>query len=117
MVNRLASWKSIFDAARDAMNVAKKLVGEGMAPPAPVNAETFTGQDIVEEIRTYVVQNEAIIRALATRLQENESENASLKKRLTKLESRVRWLSVLCLSLAIVVGGLAVPVVLHWISR
>ncbi|MBZ5699556.1 MAG: hypothetical protein LAN18_13535 [Acidobacteriia bacterium] len=117
MVTRLAWWKSIFDTARDTVNVAKKLVEEGMVQPVAEKTATFTGQAALEEVRAYVAENEVITRALATRIKENESENAALKNRLMKMENRVRSLTILCLVLAIVVSGLTLVVVLHWILR
>ena len=117
MVTRLAWWKSIFDTARDTVNVAKKLVEEGMVQPVADKAETFTGQAVLEEVRAYVAKNEAITRALVTRIKENESENAALKKRLMKMESRVRALTILGFTLIVLIGGLTLLAVWHWIPR
>jgi hypothetical protein len=117
MVTRLAWWKSIFDTARDTVNVAKKLVEEGMVQPVAEKTETFTGQGSLEEVRAYMAENEAITRALVARIKENEAENTALKNRLTKMESRVRSLTILCLVLAIVVSGLTLAAVLHLIQR
>jgi hypothetical protein len=117
MVTRLAWWKSIFDTARDTVNVAKRLVEEGMVQPVAEKTESLTGQAVLEEVKAYMAENEAITRALVTRIKENESENAALKNRLTKMESRVRSLTILSLVLVIVVSGLTLAVVLHWIPR
>src|ERR1019366_5579737 len=106
MVTRLAWWKSIFDTARDTVNVAKKLVEKGMVPPIAEKTETFTGQSVLEEVRAYMAENEAITRDMVTRIKANESENAALKNRIMKMESRVRWLMILFLTLIILVGGL-----------
>ena len=80
-------------------------------------ARLLTGQAVLEEVRAYMAENEAITRAMVTRIKANESENAALKNRLMKMESRVRSLTILCLILAIVVSGLTLVVVLHWILR
>ena len=117
MVTRLAWWKSIFDTARDTVNVAKKLVEEGMVQPVAEKTATFTGQAALEEIRAYMAENEAITRALVTRLKESESKNIALETRLTKMESRVRSLSILGLLLVALVVGLTVVAVLHWTLR
>ena len=117
MVNRLAWWKSIFDTARDTVNVAKKLVEERNVQPVVEQTGTFTGQAVLEEVRAHMAENEAITRVLVTRIKENESENAALKNRLMKMESRVRSLTILCLVLAIVVSGLTLAAVLHLIQR
>lgn len=117
MVTRLAWWKSIFDTARDTVNVAKKLVEKGMVPPIAEKTETFTGQAVLEEVRAYMAENEAITRALVTRFKENEAENAALKNRLMKMESRVRWLMILFFTLIVLVGGLTLLAAWHWILR
>ena len=117
MVTRLAWWKSIFDTARDTVNAAKKLIEDEVVQPVPEKSETFTGQAVLEEVRAYMAENEAITRALATRIKENESENAALKKRLMKMESRVRGLTMLGFTLIVLVGGLTLLAVWHWIPR
>jgi hypothetical protein len=117
MVSRLAWWKSIFDTARDTVNVAKKLVEEGKVQPAAEKSGTLTDQALLEEVRAYMAENEAVNVALAARLKESESEIAVLKTRLTKVESRVRSMKILCLVLAVLVFGLAVVAALHWIPR
>jgi hypothetical protein len=108
MVTRLAWWKSIFDTARDTVNAAKKLVEENVVQPVAEQTGTFTGQSVLEEVRAYMAENEAITRALVTRIKENESENAALKTRLTKMESRVHSLTILGLVLAVLVVGLTI---------
>ena len=117
MVTRLAWWKSIFDTARDTMNVAKKLVEEGMVQPVAEKTESSTGQAVLEEVRAYMAENEVINTALVTRLKESEAKNTALQTRLTKMESRVRSLTILGLVLAFLVVGLTVVAVLHWTLR
>jgi hypothetical protein len=117
MVTRLAWWKSIFDTARDTMNVAKKLVEGGMVPSIAEKTETFTGQSVLEEVRAYMAENEAITRAMVTRIKANESENVALKNRLMKMESRVRWLTILFFTLIVLVGSLTLLAAWHWILR
>src|ERR1019366_3505822 len=117
MVTRLAWWKSIFDTARDTVNAAKKLIEDEVVQPVAEKTETFTGQAVLEEVRAYIAENEVINTALVTRLKERESENAVLKTRLTKMESRVRSLTILGLVLAVLFVGLTVVAVLHWTLR
>lgn len=117
MVPRREWWKSIFDTARDTVNVAKKLVEEGMVQPVAEKTESFTGQSVLEEVRAYISKNEAINTALFTRLKESESENAALKTRIAKMESRVRSLTILGLLLVALVVGLTVEAALHWTLR
>lgn len=117
MVTRLAWWKSIFETARDTVNAAKKLVDEKVVQPVAEQTGTFTGQAVLEEVRAYMAENEVINTALVTRLKESESENAALKMRLTKMESRVRSLTLLGLVLAVLFVGLTVVAVLHWTLR
>ena len=117
MVTRLAWWKSIFDTARETVNVAKKLVEEGMVQPVAEKTDTVAGQSVLEEVRAYMAENEAITKALVTRIKENETENAALKKRVRKMERRVRALSILGFTLIVLVGGLTLLAVWHWIPR
>jgi CHASE3 domain sensor protein len=117
MVTRLAWWKSIFDTARDTVDAAKKLIGEQVVQPVAETTGTFTGQAVLEEVRAYIAENDVINTALVTRLKESESENATLKTRLTKMESRVRSLTILGLVLVVLVVGLTVVAVLHWTLR
>jgi len=117
MVPRLEWWKSIFDTARDTVNAAKKLIEDEVVQPVAEKTETFPGQAVLEEVRAYMAKNEAINTALVTRLKESEFENAALKTRLAKMESRVRSLTILGLVLAVLIVGLTVVAVLHWTLR
>lgn len=117
MVTRQAWWKSIFEKARDTVNAAKTLIEEEVVQPVAEKTGTFTGQAVLEEVRAYMAENEVINSALVTCLKESESENAALKTRLTKMESRVHSLTILGLVLAVLVGGLTLVAVLHWILR
>jgi hypothetical protein len=117
MVTRQAWWKSIFEKARDTVNAAKTLIEEEVVHPVAEKTGTFTGQAVLEEVRAYMAENEVINSALVTCLKESESENAALKTRLTKMESRVHSLTILGLVLAVLVGGLTLVAVLHWILR
>ena len=117
MVTRLAWWKSIFDTARDTVNAAKKLIEDEVVQPVAETTGTFTGQAVLEEVRAYMAENKAINTALVTRLKESESEIAALKTQFTKMKSRVHSLTILSLVLAVLVSGLTLVVVLHWILR
>ena len=117
MVPRLAWWKSIFDTARDTVNAAKKLIEDEVVQPVAEKTETFAGQAVLEEVRAYKAENEAITRALVTRIKENESENAALKKRLMKMESRVRVMTILGFTLIVLVGGLTLLAAWYWIPE
>jgi len=117
MVTRLAWWKSIFEQARDTVDAAKKLIGEQVVQPAAEKAGTLTEQAVLEEVRAYMAENKAINTALDTRLKESEAEIAALTTQFTKMKSRVHSLTILSLVLAVLVSGLTLVVVLHWILR
>lgn len=78
------------------MNAVKKLIQAHILQPAKKLTDTINGQAVLDEVRAYVSESEAINTALVTRL--------------LRAENRIRALLV-----AVVI--LTVAEVLHWILR
>jgi hypothetical protein len=82
--------------ARRVMKAAKDLTQSHILSPAKKFADIINGQAVLDEVRAYVSESEAINTALVTRL--------------LRAESRVRVLSI-------AVAILTVAEVFHWILR
>ncbi|HET6144276.1 MAG TPA: hypothetical protein VFE02_12280 [Candidatus Acidoferrales bacterium] len=117
MVTRPAGCKSMPERATGAVDASKEWVKKNLVRPVAKKVGTLTGQIALEEVRKYMVENEAINTALVTRLKENESEITALKTQLMKMERHVHSVRTLALVLAVLVGGLAVVSGLYWWLR
>jgi hypothetical protein len=128
VVKVLVEEDSLRTKTKNALDTVKEWAQKRILNPIGEFVDTVNGQKTLDEVTAYIVQQEAINTALVARIIEIEAEKCALETRLstavatmetsvTKLESRLRSMTIWCLVLTVLIVGLTVAAVLPWALR